>query len=299
MSLGIDFEGAPEYNLLNLEGGVVTEEISPDFGDYNTRSIEVWDRLAEWWDDKIGDGNPTQDLLVHPASERMLELRPGDQVLDIACGAGRFTRRMAELGAAVVAVDHSEAFIRRACQRTTDNIGQIDYRVVDAADPEALIALGEARFDAAICTMALMDMASIEPLISTLPRLLKPGCRFVFSVTHPVFNSGTVRRIAEEHDRDGAPVTSFGAIVTDYMTPYVHMGIGIRGQPEPQHYFHRPIFMLLNTCFKHGFVLDRLEELALPRELERESGPPLSWMRFHEIPQVLVARMRLEKPTGG
>ena len=42
----------------------MTEEISPDFGEYNTRTAEIWDRLAEWWDDKIGDGNPTQDLLV-------------------------------------------------------------------------------------------------------------------------------------------------------------------------------------------------------------------------------------------
>ena len=246
--------------LLNLEGGVVTEEISPDFGDYNTRTTEVWDRLAEWWDDKIGDGNPTQDLLVEPASERMLDLGPGDQVLDIACGAGRFARRMAALGARVVAVDHSEAFIRRARNRTTDSAGQIDYRVVNAADPEALMSLGETRFDAAVCTMALMDMASIEPLISTLPRLLRPGGRFVFSVSHPVFNSGTVRRIAEEHDRDGALVTSFGAVVTDYMTPYVHTGIAIRGQPEPQYLFHRPIFMLFNTCFKHGFALDWMEE---------------------------------------
>ena len=33
-------------------------------------------------------------------------------------------------------------------------------------------------------------MASITPLLSVLPELLKPGGRFVFSVTHPVFNSG-------------------------------------------------------------------------------------------------------------
>jgi hypothetical protein len=33
-----------------------------------------------------------------------------------------------------------------------------------------------------------MDMASITPLLSVLPQLLRPGGRFVFSVTHPVFN---------------------------------------------------------------------------------------------------------------
>ena len=151
------------------------EEVSPDFSEYNSRTTEVWDNIAEWWDDKIGDGNATQDLLVEPATERMLELKPGDEVLDVACGAGRFARRMAATGANIVAIDHSESFLRRARLRTTEHADRIEYRRLNAADPEALASLGESRFDAAVCTMALMDMASIEPLLSTLPKLLKPG----------------------------------------------------------------------------------------------------------------------------
>ena len=89
----------------------MNDSIPPDFAEYTDRTREVWDRLAEWWDDRIGDGNPTQDLLLEPTTERMLELQPGERVLDIACGAGRFARRMAALGAEVVAFDHSERFI--------------------------------------------------------------------------------------------------------------------------------------------------------------------------------------------
>ena len=99
----------------------MNDSIPPDFAEYTDRTREVWDRLAEWWDDRIGDGNPTQDLLLEPTTERMLELQPGERALDIACGAGRFARRMAALGAEVVAFDHSERFIRRARQRTTEN----------------------------------------------------------------------------------------------------------------------------------------------------------------------------------
>lgn len=267
---------------------------SPDFPELKEKTRHVWDRIAEWWDDRIGDGNIFQDFLIEPTTERMLDLKPGEQVLDIACGAGRFARRMAALGAYVTAIDHSERFIQRARQRTRNNVERIDYRVLDASDPHALLALGEGRFDAAVCTMALMDMASISPLLSTLPRLLKSEGRFVFSVTHPVFNSGNARRIAEEIDRDGKIVTTFGVLVTDYAIPYVHMGISIRGQPEPQYYFHRPVSLLLNTCFKFGFTLDWIEEPTHPEINEARPETVVSWDNYHSIPPVLVARMRLK-----
>ena len=115
----------------------------------------------------------------------------------------------------------------------------------------------------------------------------------MFSVTHPVFNSGTTRRIAEEQDRDGALLTTFGAVITDYSSHYVHMGVGIPGQPEPQYYFHRPINMLLNTCFKNGFVLDWIEEPTLSEGSESSSDRPLAWSNFRTIPAMLIARMRL------
>jgi 2-polyprenyl-3-methyl-5-hydroxy-6-metoxy-1,4-benzoquinol methylase len=269
----------------------MTSEQSPDFPEYDGKTVPVWDNIAEWWDDKIGDGNSFQDYLIEPATERLLELKPGERVLDIACGAGRFARRMATHGVTILAVDHSEKFIKRAKKRTTDNADKIEYRLVDATDKAALLALGEKQFDAAVCTMALMDMSSIEPMISTLPKLLKTGGRFVFSVPHPAFNSGTARLTAEEIYQDGELVTISGIKITDYAQAFAYMGIGIKGQSEPQHYFHRPVSMLFNTCFKYGFVLDGMEEPTLPEDLEKKTESPFNWVR---IPPILVARMRLK-----
>jgi hypothetical protein len=59
----------------------------------------IWNGNAELWDDRIGDGNDFQTLLIEPATERLLAVEPGDAILDIACGAGRFARRIAALGA--------------------------------------------------------------------------------------------------------------------------------------------------------------------------------------------------------
>jgi len=271
-------------------------EHSPDFPEYSHGAVETWDRLAEWWDDKIGDGNEFQDYLIEPATERMLALKAGQQVLDIACGAGRFARRMASMGAVVTAIDQAERFLNRAQDRTVENNDRIQYLKLDATDTAAILSLGKGRFDAAVCTMALMDMSSITPLISSLPTLLKPQGRFVFSVTHPVFNSGTAHHIAEQYEQEGEIVVRSGITITDYAEPFSYKGFGIPGQPELQYYFHRPINLLFNTCFKYGFVLDDVEEPVFPKGFQSGTNNPLAFSRMPSIPPILVARMVL-KPT--
>jgi ubiquinone/menaquinone biosynthesis C-methylase UbiE len=270
---------------------MTAEEPSPDFPEYDGKTAEVWDRLADWWDDRIGNGNEFQDYLIEPATERLLALKPGERVLDIGCGAGRFARRIAALGATVIAIDHAERFLNRARERTTENTERIEYLRLDASNPLALMSLGEESFDAAVCTMALMDMSSITPLISSLPRILKPQGRFVFSVVHPVFNSGTARHVAEQFEHDGEVMTRSGIAVTEYTEPFAYKGFGIPGQPEPQHYFHRPISLLFNTCFKYGFVLDDMEEPVFPREFQSSSSSPFAYSQMPLVPPILVARM--------
>ena len=107
--------------------------------DLNADVRRIWDANAEWWDDRIGDGNDFQLQLIEPATERLLALKPGETVLDVACGAGRLARRYAELGARVVACDFSEKFVARARERTPDG-ADIEYRVVDACDSTQLLS---------------------------------------------------------------------------------------------------------------------------------------------------------------
>ena len=68
-----------------------------------------------------------------------------------------------------------------------------------------LAALGAqvTAFDSALSNMALFDMADREPLFGTLPRRLKPGGTFVFSLTHPAFNNASSMHVAEEMDLEG------------------------------------------------------------------------------------------------
>jgi SAM-dependent methyltransferase len=84
------------------------------------------------WDERIGDGNDFQTLVIASATERLLDVRAWDTILDAACGARRFARRMVERGARVVAFDYSAEFIARARERTPRDAA-VEYHIVDAA----------------------------------------------------------------------------------------------------------------------------------------------------------------------
>ena len=262
-----------------------------DLESLNKRAQDAWNQNAEFWDEKMGEGNQFQRILVAPTTERLLELQQGELILEIACGNGVFARRLAKLGAKIIATDFSENLLEQARKRTIEYENSIEYRFIDATNEEQLLALGERRFDAAICNMAIMDIATIEPMMSALSRLLKVDGRFIFSVMHPCFNNPKVKLGMEEEDRDGEIITEYFVKSTKYIDIPPQKGLAILGQPVPHYYFHRPLNELLNTCFQAGFVIDGLEEPTFGPE---DAGARMfSWTNFKDIPPVLVVRMRL------
>ncbi|MDX1435956.1 MAG: class I SAM-dependent methyltransferase [Anaerolineales bacterium] len=255
----------------------------------NSQAQDAWNTNAQYWDERMADGNDFFNVLLWPSVERMLSPVAGRRVLDVACGNGLTSRRLAHAGAKVTAIDFSEEMIRIAKAREDDS--SIEYLVVDATDDAALRKLGA--FDGVLCNMALMDLADIRPLMKALSSLLTPDGRFVFSVVHPCFNNPAVVQVGEVEDQGGKLVTTYSVKVSRYLTPYTQPGLAMRGQPVPHPYFHRPLSALLAPGLEAGLVLDGLEERAFPPE--NVSGrPALSWDgRFSEIPPALVGRMRL------
>ena len=257
--------------------------------DLNEETRRIWDQNAVFWDTFTGEGTSWHTHLIGPAVDRLLQLKPGEQVLDMACGNGNFARRMAQQGAYVTACDFSEVFLERARARTTEHEERIGYCLIDATNEAQLYSLGTHRFDAAYCGMALQDMVSIDPLLSALSHLLKTTGRFVFSIMHPCFNTAGVKMMMEEEDKEGEISTVYSVKVSKYLGLAPHKSLGIIGQPTPQYYFDRPLSVLFSACFRAGWVLDGLEEPAFAES--HTSRRPLGWSgKFREIPPVLVAR---------
>lgn len=261
----------------------------------NQITKDAWEANAEVWDQRMGDeGNDFFNLLCWSPLASLLDPKPGDHVLDIACGNGLTTRRLAQLGAKVTAFDFSPNLIQYAKTRTAPYASHITYHVLDATDETQLLStlspLGP--FDSALSNMALFDMANVEPLFRVLPKLLKPGGAFVFSITHPCFNNSSSTHVVEEIDKDGEMQITYSIKVSRYMTAYSARGLALRNQPKPQVYFERPLQYYLNLAFQNGFVLDAFEERAFPPETPQMT--PLGWGgKFSEIPAAIVARLRL------
>ena len=259
----------------------------------NDQVRDSWNQNAAFWDEKMAEGNQFQRILVGPAAERLLDIKPGELVLEIACGNGVFARCMAQLGAQVIATDFSEKLLEQAQKRGTEYAGRIEYRLADATDEEQLLSLGRRRFNAVVCNMAIMDMTTIEPLMNAASQLLKVDGRFVFSVMHPCFNNAGTKMTVEEEDRGGEITEVHSIKISKYIGQTPQKGIGIIGQPVPQYYFFRTLSEIFNTCFRAGFVMDGIEEPAFSEE--NTGSYWFSWANFKGIPPVLVVRLRLAR----
>ena len=98
----------------------------------------------------------------------LLYPRPGERILDLGCGDGALTEKLAALGCVVVGVDASPEQVQAARARG------LDARV---ASGEALPF--EAEFDAVFSNAALHWMKKAEAVVQGVWRALRPGGRFV------------------------------------------------------------------------------------------------------------------------
>jgi len=252
----------------------------------NDEVRHIWNTNAEFWDGRMGEGNSFHKTLLEPIQLKLLDIRPGQFILDIACGNGQFARKMASLGANVTAIDFADNFIQLARAKSNPDI---DFRVIDVTSEADLVGLRGMSFDSIVCTMAIMDMADIDTLIKHLPDLLGNDGRFVFSITHPCFNSGECTQVHEREDLGGTLNNKYSVKMSNYLVPSKNLGLGMVGQPLAQYYFHRPVSLLLNSFFQAGFVLDAFEEPSFPDNHSERIFDNV----FINMPPALVCRLRL------
>jgi SAM-dependent methyltransferase len=253
--------------------------------------LNIWNKIAEHWDEQVGEGNDFQKQLVMPATTRLLEPKPGQRVLDACCGNGNYSRRLGRMGSKVLAFDGAARFIELARARTVEADGVIRYEVADACDQAAVLALAKPMsFDAAVCSFAVMDLPTIAPLFRAVRSLVKPGGRFVFSLGHPAFHTNESKMIARQDHGEGEPTQSFGVEVMRYANDWPHKSRGLLNQPEAHWIYHRSLSTVLRECFEAGFVVDGMEEPTF--EPDTRARSPFAWARRTDIPPAIVIRLR-------
>jgi trans-aconitate 2-methyltransferase len=95
---------------------------------------------------------------------------PGERILDLGCGTGHLTNKIAEAGAEVVGIDNSQAMIEQARK----NFPRLRFEIADGTDFRF-----DEPFDAVFSNAAIHWMRDPAAVAASIYRALKPGGRFV------------------------------------------------------------------------------------------------------------------------
>jgi SAM-dependent methyltransferase len=110
---------------------------------------------------------------------------PGERVLDLGCGAGRFVAALRDAGAEPVGVELAAAALERARR----NVPGADLRLVE---PDGTLPLGHGEVDVVWCSEVLEHVPDTVAFLTEARRVLRRGGRLLVTVP----DHGLVRRAA-------------------------------------------------------------------------------------------------------
>ena len=128
----------------------------------------IWDRVA-----------PLYDLAVSALNRRVYDgtgavvarlIRPGDTVLECACGTGTITAAIAPACARVVATDFSEGMLKQARKK----LARFPHVVVEQADITDL-RYADNSFDAVVAANVIHLLPEPGDALKELKRVTRPG----------------------------------------------------------------------------------------------------------------------------
>lgn len=167
---------------------------TPSYRGYTATAAEAYQRFFE-------------PAIATPVSGPLLDvaqLRPGERVLDVACGTGVIARRAAELvgpAGSVAGVDLSSDMIDVAKGAApAPDAAHVEWHVADAAS----LPVADASLDVVLCQMGLMFMADRAGAVAEMRRVLEPGGRVVVSTPGPIQPVFRILEASIEEDIDPA-----------------------------------------------------------------------------------------------
>jgi len=199
--------------------------------------------MTQTWDPQAYSRN---GAFVHQLAGGVLELlaaQPGERILDLGCGDGQLTQRIAAAGAAVTGVDASADMAR---------VARSAGITVDEANAEAL-PYADASFDAVFSNAALHWVRNQDAMLAEVHRVLKPGGRFVAEMGG--------------HGNVAAILVALMAVLARHGYPDQEEGVNY--YPTPEAYTRR--------LTRQGF---QVEQIALiPRPTLLAEGGMTEWLR--------------------
>ena len=246
-----------------------------------------WGKVAKWYNNLLEEGSDTyQEKIILPNLFRLLAPKKGEEILDVACGQGYFSRAIAKEGAKVLGIDLGGELIKFAKQQAG---GNENYLVLSA---EKMTGLADKRFDAAICVLALQNIKNLQAAVSEISRVLKPGGRCLLVLNHPAFRIplGSAWAFDEATSVQYRRVEKYMSEISQE----VDMTQGV-SDPKKKVYtysFHHPLQVYFKAFAKAGLVVSRLEEWTSHKLSDKGSRKAAEDQARKEIPLFMCLEVR-------
>jgi ubiquinone/menaquinone biosynthesis C-methylase UbiE len=212
-----------------------------------------WGKVAKWYDELVEGDDSYQKVVVLPNLLRLMEIKKGESILDIACGQGFFAREFAKLGAEVSGADISSELIELARKNSPENIRYI------VSPGDKLNVVTDESIDKISIVLAIQNIDNYVGVISECNRMLKKGGKIYLVLNHPAF------RVPQKSDwgfdeKKGVQYRRIEQYLSEVLIN-IDMNPGKIGvEKERTVSFHRPLQSYFKSFFKNGFFVTRLEE---------------------------------------
>jgi len=132
--------------------------------------------MRDWYEQVWESAPPDPEPWAWPRRRAWLleEARPGERVLDLGCGAGRFLRALSEAGCEPVGVEIAEAALSRA--RVNASGAELHLMAQDSELP-----LPDGSIALVWCSEVIEHVADTANLLGEIHRVLGPGGRLLIT----------------------------------------------------------------------------------------------------------------------
>jgi ubiquinone/menaquinone biosynthesis C-methylase UbiE len=192
---------------------ILADEVSPETG---------YASLSATYDSAV---NPLI-LAEEPPMQALLDTLPNGRILDAACGTGRHTRYLVDLGHHVTGLDPSAEMLREAIDKVPD------ARFVRGSVEAVPFATDS--FDAAVCSLALTHLRGLEPAVQELARVVRPEGELMISDIHPVAATTGAHSVVALPDGSYGVVRNNVHLHSHYLAAFLANGFQVVSCLEPQ-----------------------------------------------------------------
>jgi len=234
-----------------------------------------WGGVAKWYDETVEEKGSYQQDLILPNLLRLMGIKKGERVLDLACGQGLFAREFAKAGAKVVASDISKELVEIARTKSQKQIlhGQatqkseveIDYHVASA---DSLPFLKDGVIEKIAMVLALQNIENMNGTLAECARVLAPSGKLYLVLNHPAFR--IPKESAWEFDEKNKVQYRRVDRYISSLKSEIDMNPGGNSRVMTLS-FHRPLQAYVKALGKSGFAITRLEEWTSHKKSQK--GP--------------------------